>query len=783
VAGLFDQADVTVKLTSTDVAHLAAGSDAQLDALVSELSQAGMDQLQLDAAQVTVLSHAGGTAAGGSLSFNDGSHVTVVGTSFLGGGANIHAVAGLFDQADVTVKLTSTDVAHLAAGSDAQLDALVSELSQAGVDQIELDAGQSLQLAGNGALTFNTGTEIVVNGANALGSAAGAAASEHLFGAADLTVKLSDTDVAHLAASSDARLDALVDQLSAAGMDHLQLSAPQVDTLAHADGGALSFNDGTHLTVVGTEFLGGGANVHAVASLLDQADVTVRLDGSDVADIVHGSDSQLDALVSQLRSAGMDRLELDAGQALQLAGNSALSFSAGSEVMVDGAHALGGAAGVAASDHLFGAADLTVKLSDTDVGHLTAGTDSELDALVGQLSAAGMDHLQLDAAQLSSLAHAGSVADGTALSFNAGTHVIVVGTAFLGDSAASAAVHHLLGAADVTLQLQPSDNPLLQALLDHPANAAPLAQQALAAGIDHIDLGQHLALTSDQALDLASALQGLSLAADDALLLTDGQALLGQLLGGDGLSATALDALHDFAGHADLSVQLGMADLGQQPAAEQAEQADLATALHALQTELGQAGVDHLVLTDDLAAALAQSDIGFLDARSVDAPLSVIEVVATTDTSDGIAYLRSTLQDLEEVGVQKVVLDSHVTEAEVALHGVGVTISRDLRLEDLPRFQHTDDQSVALVLDAVDLAALMTAPQSFNALHANGFTELRLTDPVDDSALSDLQSALHDSGLHWASAPLSNTEVQLLGLSADQDPGAADPFHPHTPKP
>ena len=482
----------------------------------------------------------------------------------------------------------------------------------------------------------------------------------------------------------------------------------------------------------------------------------------------------------------MDQLLLDASQVsvLSHAGGAAsggpLSFNDGSHVTVVGTSFLGGGTNLLAANGLLNQADVTVRLTSTDVAHLAAGSDAQLDALVSELSQAGMEQLLLDAAQLNTLAHTGVVANGTALSFNDGTHATVVGTTFLGDSAATAAVHHLLGAADVTLQLQPSDAPLLHALLDNPASATPLAEQALAAGIDHLDLGQHLALTSVQAIDFATALHGLSLAADEALLLTDGQALLGQLLGGDGLSAAALDALHGLAGSADLSVQLGMADLTTQQAADQA---DLASALQALQTELGHAGVDHLVLTDDLAAALAQSDIAFLDVRLADAPLPAIEVVATADTNGGTAYLHSTLQDLQQIHVQKVVLDSHVTEAEVALHGAGVTISPDLRLEDLPRFEHTDDQSVALVLDAADLAALMTEPHSFNALHASGFTELRLTDPVDNSALSDLQSALHDSGLHWRTAPLVSAEVQLLGLSSAQDPNALDPFHLHPPKP
>jgi hypothetical protein len=53
---------------------------------------------------------------------------------------------------------------------------------------------------------------------------------------------------------------------------------------------------------------------------------------------------------------------------------------------------------------VFGAADLTVKLSNADVATVVLGNDATLDALVTQLQAAGMDHLQIDSSQALSLA-------------------------------------------------------------------------------------------------------------------------------------------------------------------------------------------------------------------------------------------------------------------------------------------------------------------------------------------------------------------------------------------
>jgi hypothetical protein len=338
-----------------------------------------------------------------------------------------------------------------------------------------------------------------------------------------------------------------------------------------------------------------------------------------------------------------------------------------------------------------------------------------------------------------------------------------------------AAAEHLFGAADLTVKLSGTD----VADFDSPDAAAQFAELALAAGVDHLAIDGATYIDDSQTIDdLAPALGGLPLAPERSVALVDGEELFSQLLHGEELSAASLSALHDLAGSGDVAMFFGMGDVAQLPT----DQAALANVLHAFETEMGQAGVDQFVLSDDLAAALAQSDVSFLDPRTANVPLPEIEVLATADNSDGTAYLHSTLQDLQQLGVEKVVLDSNVTEMAVALHGAGFMVSPDLRLEDMPRFQHADNQSVSLVLDADDLAALMNAPDAFEALHSGGFTELRLTDEVSDGAMTDLQSALRDSGLHWSSAQLSSTEVELLGLSTDMDQNPADPFHLHPTK-
>ena len=126
------------------------------------------------------------------------------------------------------------------------------------------------------------------------------------------------------------------------------------------------------------------------------------------------------------------------------------------------------------------------------------------------------------------------------------------------------------------------------------------------------------------------------------------------------------------------------------------------------------------------------------------------------------------------------VLDAGVKQVQVAL-GNQLMVDPALTLADMPRFQHGADQSVSLVLDSDDLAALLGASDALGTAHDHGITDLRLDFVPDDAQQAELQSALQASGLHWSSAPLNSVEVALLGLGDElYDPN--DPFALHTPK-
>jgi hypothetical protein len=387
-----------------------------------------------------------------------------------------------------------------------------------------------------------------------------------------------------------------------------------------------------------------------------------------------------------------------------------------------------------------------------------------------------MDQLQLDASQAQALALAQG--DGGSLSFNDGTQVTVVGTSFLGHGAHGLddPVHALFSQADLTLKLASSELPGFHAmLLADPIASADFAARAQAAGVDSLSLGGDLAMSSQDAFMLSEALQGITLAAADKLAIDDGEQLLAQLLHDAPTLHEQLAAFEQFAGAADTTVDLSLPGV----AALQVQDASaLSDALQALQIDLAEAGFDQLMLTDDLANALADSDISFLQsiAQGGDVAPVAISVEARADNADGTAYLRSSLQDLQELGVDEVVLAAGVRQVEVALRDQ-VVIDPTLTLADLPRFQHSADQIVSLVLEADDLAALLATPDAMATLHDQGFTDLRLDFELDAPHLAELQSALQDSGLHWSSAALTQVEVELLGLGTDP----IDPFGFYTP--
>jgi hypothetical protein len=171
-----------------------------------------------------------------------------------------------------------------------------------------------------------------------------------------------------------------------------------------------------------------------------------------------------------------------------------MSFDAGTDVTVVGTGFLSAGNHANVAD-LLSTADVTVRLSEQDLGAVVAAGDSALDSLVSQLHAAGMDTLALDAGQVDQLAgHAG-------MSFDAGTIVELSDALSLSLPGFNTAELKALFAdvsADVKAMLSLSD---LQQI-------SPLDKDELASAIDVLqttldDAGVHKIEISD---DLANAL-------------------------------------------------------------------------------------------------------------------------------------------------------------------------------------------------------------------------------------------------------------------------------------
>ena len=161
VATLFDpSADVTVAF-GTDLAPILAldtqaERDQAFDTVVSRLQAANVDAIEFTDTQISQLAALGITINAGS---SDPLEVVVNGTSFLSTSSS--SLSTLFGDADVnvTVRLEDSDVNAVLAAGD--LNTTAAKLVAAGVDAVELDAGQTLQLADAG-LHFNTGSNLDV---------------------------------------------------------------------------------------------------------------------------------------------------------------------------------------------------------------------------------------------------------------------------------------------------------------------------------------------------------------------------------------------------------------------------------------------------------------------------------------------------------------------------------------------------------------------------------------------------------------------------------------------
>jgi hypothetical protein len=455
--------------------------------------------------------------------------------------------------------------------------------------------------------------------------------------------------------------------------------------------------------------------------------------------------------VHQLQTAGMDHLLLDSGQASQLA-HADFTFDAGTAVTVTGTsflHANGANSMNLAA--LLGAADTTVRLTEQDLGHVLHSGDASMDSLIHQLHAVGMDHLELDAGQVLQLANAH-------FSFDAGTAVTVVGTGFLHAGATTAHdLDTLLGAANVTVRMTDQD-------LGHvlASSHAATAMNALTAELHNLGVDA-LALNAGQALELAHALSGVSLNIPVAVEIDSAMALA------RGTDAD-LQALHTLLGGADTTAELTMADLR---GAQLDSVADLQHAMDGMQHALAEGGIDHIDMSDELAHALAEANIEFLPsaANLAGGTGQDIVVTAQADTTDGIAYLESSLAELHKLGVDEIKLAGGVHKVEVAM---GSTSGVAFTLDDLPHFQVASGTEVDLVVTEDDLAALLSDSAAFAKLADLGFSDLVYTGDITSTDYLGL--AGHTGSLGVETATLTTVEVQLLGLG-DEPANPMDPFH------
>jgi hypothetical protein len=559
----------------------------------------------------------------------------------------------------------------------------------------------------------------------------------------------------------DSELDSLVSSLQAQGMETLVLDDSQVSSLA--DSGDFSFDAGTDISVVGTSFLS-ASNASAVNlnGLLGAANVAVHFDTQGFGQVLSDGDAALDSLVAQLHAAGMDTLALDASQVSSLADSGAFSFDAGTDISVVGTSFLSASNASAVNlNGLLGAANVAVHFDTQGLGQVLSDGDAALDSLVAQLHAAGMDTLALDASQVSSLADSG------AFSFDAGTDISVVGTSFL--HAGSASDQHLdalfsNGSTNVNVNI---GHQLMSDLAGNPSGATDFAARALDANVDTLTSGGATILDSLQASDLANALSGLSLGGSEQVVLQNAMALTT-------LSDADFTSLNNFLGSSDVTADLSLPGMQ----SDYASLGALSSAIDGLQHDLSVIGVDHIAITDDLANALANANIEFIQSAQKGGVGLDVTMLATNDNA-GTAYLNSTLHDLQTVGVDEVTSDAGVQKIQVALRDAQEN-GPLFTLDDLPRFNVSNDVVVSLAVDEDDFAALLASDNgsaSFEKLMSSGITEIDYTGSIADfEAHLDGSAALLSSGLALNMMTLNATEVQFLGLGDDTS-NPLDLFH------
>jgi hypothetical protein len=187
------------------------------------------------------------------------------------------------------------------------------------------------------------------------------------------------------------------------------------------------------------------------------------------------------------------------------------------------------------------------------------------------------------------------------------------------------------------------------------------------------------------------------------------------------------------------------------------------------------AGIDLIDLDEALVDALAGADIDLDAAFST----GTLQVTAAAEAAGTTALLQSSLRDLADVGVDRVLLPASTDTAVLALRDKA-DMAATVDLTDLPFFVHNADQDVALVLDDDDVTALLANTSSLQLLAAQGITQLRPDGTVTAGHLTSLtQSA---AATLMGVAPVTNLtteEVELLGLGNPP----SDPFGPFVPQP
>ena len=530
-AVLFADADVTLELTgdaaSGDVGAIISGGDAYLDTLTASLAASGIDEIALSDAQVSAL-----LAANVGLTLDAGVDVLVNGTAFLGGtGTPNQAAAVLFADADVTVELTgdavSGDVGDIIDGGDAYLDTLTANLIASGVDEIALSDAQVLALlAANVGLTpdlsFDAGVDVLVTGTAFLGGAGAPnqAAAAVLFADADVTVEVGSSALDEILVlgsegARDGAFDNLVADLQAAGVDNLEFSADQIEALAAA---GVNFDAGSPLGVIvqGTSFLSSGTNIATLFNPLDESTVTVRLSDLEINGFLANAPS-FDSTLDALDAAGVDAVQIDVGQAMQLS-DAGLDFDVqpGLDVVVQGTHFL--EKGLSSGSELFSGGGLVSKLWPggpntpplPPLPPLQAQAD--ISSEFGPSAFAQVLMEEPAGADVAALEDALSMPD----PFLAGDDVLAQ-VELLSDTIASAAYVDILSTDDLLQALQDvglgsgamTDNPLSDLMMV--LAAAPMASNPLDAGVDRMAAGGGLleglsgGIVSD-AGDLASLL-------------------------------------------------------------------------------------------------------------------------------------------------------------------------------------------------------------------------------------------------------------------------------------